>query len=267
MKRVILLLTFGFVAAAGGFAQTRAISGHQDAARTSEGSLEMMPRDLEIRFALSALPPSLREKAAVYVLEPAKGFVLARVGTNGQNCFVERTEWKVAEYRNDLYTPICYDAAGSESQMLVRFDVAELRAKGLSPQALKEEIEKRFRDGAYRPPSRAGFSYMAAPLMRTYASLDPSDKTVMTMVLPHIMYYAPNLTNADVGGISPPPLSPYPFVFEAGSLGYIVQRLGDAEAAKIVANEADLLKDLCSYRSYLCLKAGGPDRPASGPSK
>ena len=80
-------------------------------------------------------------------------------------------------------------------------------------------------------------------------------------------WVALNLTNAVVGEISPPPLSPYPFVFEPCSLGYIVQPLGDAEAAKIVANEADLLKDLCSNRRYLCLKAGGPDRPAAGPSK
>jgi hypothetical protein len=118
--------------------------------------------------------------------------------------------------------------------------------------------------GAYPPLSRADFSCMTAPLVRTNASLDPSDKTVMTMVLPHIMYYSRNLTNADAGGVSPPRFSPYPFVFEPDQLGYIIQRLSDTEADKIVASEADLLKDLSSY---LCLKAGGPDRPASQPSR
>ena len=37
----------------------------------SPASLEPMPRALEVRFALSALPPSLRDGATVYVLEPS----------------------------------------------------------------------------------------------------------------------------------------------------------------------------------------------------
>ena len=37
----------------------------------SHGGLESMPRALEVRFALSALPSSLRDGATVYVLEPS----------------------------------------------------------------------------------------------------------------------------------------------------------------------------------------------------
>jgi hypothetical protein len=58
---------------------------------------------------------------------------------------------------------------------------------------------------------------MVAPLMRAYAA----NNTVMTMVMPHIMYYAPDVTDADVGGI--PPRSPYPFVMEQGPQGYFIQ--------------------------------------------
>lgn len=82
---------------------------------------------------------------------------------------------------------MCYDFAGAKSQMRVWFDVAELRARGFSPAALKKEIERRFADGVYQPPDRAGFSYMTAPLMRAYVSLNPRDKTVMTMSMPRIM--------------------------------------------------------------------------------
>ena len=87
----------------------------------------------------------------------------------------------------------------------------------------------------------------------------------MTMTMPHIMYYAPNVTDGDIGGI--PPLSPYPFVFEQGPFGYIIQRLGDSEATKIVASESVLLKDLCSYRSYLCLTTEDSRHPASEHSR
>jgi AraC-like DNA-binding protein len=70
-----------------------------------------------------------------------------------------------------------------------------------------------------------------------------------------VMYYAPNVTDAQVGGMPCPPCVPYPFVFESGPHGYIIQRLGDSESAKIVADEAELIKELCSYRSVLCLAA------------
>jgi hypothetical protein len=52
---------------------------------------EPLPRDLEIQLALSALPPHLRDKATVYVLNPAQGFEVARKGTNGFHAFVVRT--------------------------------------------------------------------------------------------------------------------------------------------------------------------------------
>jgi hypothetical protein len=225
-----------------------------EGARNIRASLEKMPTSLEVRFALSALPPALREKAAVYVLDPAKGYVLQHAGSNGQSCFVGRTEWKFADYRDDVYDPVCYDAVGAKNHMRVWFDVEELRAKGVSPDAMKKEIEARFHSGTYRAPDHAGFSYMTAPLMRTYMSTDPSDKdSVATMSMPHLMYYAPNVTEAEVGGMPCPPCAPYPFVFESGPHGYIIQRLGDGETAKIVADEADLVKELCSYRRVLCL--------------
>lgn len=248
------LLAVCLVAAQQGLAQGQP---NTQGAPNIRGPVEKMPTSLEVRFALSALPPALREKAAVYVLDPAKGYVLQRVGSNGQSCFVGRTEWKFADYRNDVYDPICYDVVGAKNHMRVWFDVEELRAKGISPDGMKKEIEARFRSGSYRAPDHAGFSYMTAPLMRTYMSTDPNAKdSVATMSMPHVMYYAPNVAEAEVGGMPCPPCAPYPFVFEPGPHGYIIQRLGDSEAAKIVANEADLIKELCSYRSVLCLPTG-----------
>jgi hypothetical protein len=221
-------------------------------ATAADSKLDAMPRSLEIRFALSALPPPLRDKATVYVLDPGKGYVRAIAGTNGQSCMVERTVWGL-EYRNDHYAAICDDAAGANSQMRLRFDVAELRARGLTSKSAAEEIKRRVAKGAYPPPERAGISYMVAPLMRTYPS--PSARTVSTMVMPHVMYYAPNVGDADIGGVPPPPMGPYPFVMGHGPLGYIVQPLGEHEAAQIVSTESELVKDLCAYRSYLCLSS------------
>ena len=212
----------------------------------SGSALERMPRALETRFALSALPPDLRAKAAVYLLDPAKGYLLDRTGTNGQGCFVVRTHWSPVEYRSDQYYAACYDSVGARNQMQVLFDVAALRAKGVTAAAVTREVERRFRDGTYKAPERTGVSYMTAPLQRTYYVTG-----LVTVTLPHIMYYAPNIANADIGGA--PPLGPYPFVMDHGPHGVFIQRIGEAETAGILAAESDLLRDLCSYRRYLCL--------------
>jgi len=102
--------------------------------------IEPLPRDLEIQLALSALPPHLRDNATVYVLNPDKGFEVARKGTNGFHTFVARTgddtfrgSWPLTEYRDDILYPVSFDAAGAKAQMRVFFDAAEMQAKGTFP--------------------------------------------------------------------------------------------------------------------------------------
>ncbi|PKN30463.1 MAG: hypothetical protein CVU64_03300 [Deltaproteobacteria bacterium HGW-Deltaproteobacteria-21] len=74
--------------------------------------IEPLPRDLEIQLAQSALPPHLRDGATVYVLNPDKGFEVARKGTNEFHAFVARTgddafrgSWPFTEYRDDISLP------------------------------------------------------------------------------------------------------------------------------------------------------------------
>src|ERR1700709_1903260 len=83
---------------------------HTYSQSTDAAVLEKMPADLETDFALSALPPHIRAGATVYLLDPAKGYYVARPGTNGFICFVVRTEWERGSYRSDLATAISYDA-------------------------------------------------------------------------------------------------------------------------------------------------------------
>src|SRR5262245_63474691 len=85
----------------------------------TETTIEQMPAKLETRFALSALPPGLRSQATVYLLDPKKGYQLSRQGTNGVACLVERTAWEQSDFRNDIYVPLYYDAAGTKSFLKV----------------------------------------------------------------------------------------------------------------------------------------------------
>src|SRR5512143_4047064 len=171
--------------------------------------IEPLPRDLEIQLALSALPPHLRDDATVYMLNPDKGFEVARKGTNGFHAFVARTGddafrgfWPLTEYRDDILYPISFDKAGAKVQMRVFFDVAEMQAKDTPPGELKKIIKDRYKTGYYKAPERAGISYMLSPILRTYLNPEESD-SVVTLNVPHVMYYAPNITDEDIGGGKP----------------------------------------------------------------
>jgi hypothetical protein len=216
----------------------------------SSAKIEPMPEALEIRFALSALPPALRRSATVYRLDVTKGYVLARRGTGGVTCLVQRTAWEQADFRDDIYVPRCYDAAGSATYLEVLEDAEALRIRGMTPAALKLEIERRYDTRRYRAPEKAGLSYMLSPVMRTWLP----DRTVHTMSVPHVMFYAPGVTDEDIGA-QPNVSRDYPFIIREGlsAQSFMLQSAGKTEAAAIVAAERALLQDLCTYRDVLCL--------------
>src|SRR5260370_5195525 len=138
---------------------------------------EPLPRDLEIQLTLSALPPHLRNNAAVYVLSPDKGFEVARKGTNGFHAFVARTgddtfrgTWPLKKHRDDILYPISFDEAGAKAQMRVFFDAAAMQAKSTPPEELKKIIHDRYKTDYIKAPQRAGVSYMLSPILRTYVN-------------------------------------------------------------------------------------------------
>jgi len=225
------------------------------ASQATETTIEQMPPKLETQFALSAVPPGLRDRATVYLLDPKKGYHLSRQGTSGVTCIVQRTSWEHADFRDDIYIPLCYDAVGTKTYLKFIMDAAALRAQGMSAAALKREIETRYRDKTYRVPEKAGLSYMVAPIMRASG---PPDMRVHTMAMPHVMFYAPHLTNEDIGAV--PDLTVhstllYPFIGKQGNAeqSYVIQLIGEVEKARILADEKALVDELCAYREILCL--------------
>ena len=219
--------------------------------------IEPLPRDLEIQLALSALPPHLRDNATVYVLNPDKGFEVARKGTNGFHAFVARTgddafrgAWPLTEYRDDILYPVSFDKAGAKQQMRVFFDAARMQAKGTPPGKLKKIIKDRFKTGYYKAPERAGISYMLSPILRTYFNPEESDK-VLTMNYPHVMYYAPDVSNEDIGGGKLGGMDP--FVIMPGHHGYMIQPIDLTERAAINKEYEEMLARLCKIKEVWCL--------------
>jgi len=223
--------------------------------QASSWELEKMPEALETDFALSALPPHLRTEASIYLPDPKKGYYLARKGTNGFVCFVARTEWDRKEFRNDTASPISYDAEGARVIFPVFVDVAAMRASGkYSIHQIKDTVDARIKSGVYKVP-KPGISYMLAPLMRTF---DDSGTKVITISVPHYMFYAPYLTAADFGCRKNAEAGE-PIVLGDGKSphGYAIIFAGEKEKSKIVEAQNELLKRLAEYRSYFQLDRKG----------
>jgi hypothetical protein len=229
------------------------VPGHSQVTATTAGvlpKLEKMPEALEIRFATSAAPPHLRDNATVYVLDPAKGYVLARSGNNGVSCIVVRSDWQwpTPPFRDDIYWPVCYDSEGSKTLLQDYLVAAELRARGMDSKRVNELVTKRFGTPAAPNPVRTGVAYMIAPIMRGYTAAPGP----VTMNMPHYMFYAPGVKDSEIGGHGFDKQYPFILGMSQGRDDYIILLVGEAEKSKIIEDSKALLNDLCSFRNYLC---------------
>lgn len=192
---------------------------------SESGKVLTIPRDLEMRLAVNALPKTLRAGATVMVLEQS-GYVEARHGSNPFTCIVSR--------RAGNFYPVCFDEEGSRTILPAFADDAVLRLKGASNEEVERQLAKGFEDGHYRPPSRPGIAYMLSPA--TYMMENGKLKRSM----PHTMFYAPFLTNADIGGV----VGQTAFVDRPGPHGMIIVLAGEKERENLLADSRDLVDEV-----------------------
>jgi hypothetical protein len=150
-----------------------------------------VPRDRQIQLALSAAPAELASKATVYILGP-KGYEKAREGSNGLSCIVERTFDGTVQRS---VAPMCYDAEGSRTLLLVLLFTEEMRAQHKSEEQIKADIDTGYKEGRFKAPSKPGVCYMLSSENYLY---NPSTK--QSGPFPgHLMFYAPYMTPKDLG--------------------------------------------------------------------
>jgi hypothetical protein len=140
----------------------------------------------EIALALSACPGAVAKGAAVYVLGSA-GYVKVRDTQNGFTALVQHTAPTAVE-------PRCMDAEGTRTWLPRILKVAELRAQGKSREEIQATVAAGLAKGTLQPPTRLGIDYMLSTQNRV-----PNEKGDVTPFPPHIMIYAPYLTNKDIG--------------------------------------------------------------------
>ena len=205
-------------------AQSAAGAGSHD---HQQGSGRVLPldRDLEMRLAVNALPKPLRDGATVLVLESA-GYTKARQGTNPFTCLVSR--------RGGNFYPVCFDEEGARTILPAFADDAVLRLKGAGDEAVERAIAKGFEEGRYRPPARPGIAYMLSPA--TYML----ENGKLARSFPHTMFYAPFLTDSDIGGL----MGRTAFVDRPGPHGMIIVLAGQQERATLLTESQALVDEV-----------------------
>lgn len=141
----------------------------------------------EVALALSAAPKHLQDEAGVYVLRE-DGFKLVRKPKNEFSCLVERNH-------ADSLIPQCFDSGSYDANLAVVLDEAKLLMDGMSFDELAERRRVALARGDY-PSAGHGIVYMISDFNYIYSS----EADQMTLVPPHVMFHAPNLTDRDVGG-------------------------------------------------------------------
>jgi hypothetical protein len=194
----------------------------------------LLPRDLEVELARSAAPQHLRDAVTVLVLE-STGFVTAARGTNAFTCVVSRRG-------GDLF-PVCWDAEGARSLLPLDVDEAQLRLQGKTAAEIDRQIAASFASGHYHPPSRTGIAYMLSPLRYR---IDERGSITRSNPNPHVMFYGPSLTDADIGGQR----GSVVFMNKVGPDGMIIVPVGQKEREAIVIESQSLTERLERVLGY-----------------
>ena len=148
---------------------------------------EVLPEACEVDLALSAAPSHLRAEATVYGLKDA-GYQMLFEGANGFSCIVNRDHPRVLK-------PTCFDAEGSKTIIPKILHVGERLMQGMPVSEINEELKTGFASGKFISPQRPGIAYMLSHYNRPYNSNTAS----LAWFPPHLMFYAPNLQNEDIG--------------------------------------------------------------------
>ena len=172
----------------------------------------MMDRNAEIALAKSAAPPSISGNATIMVLTP-KGYETAVKGSNGFVCLVERA-W-LAEFVNPVFWnpairgPDCLNPAAARGVLPHYLERARWALAGLSIPQMMARTKAELAAKTYVMPEPGAMSFML--------SKQQSLNSQGTHWHPHLMFFIPNMSDADMGANLPgsPVLHPAPNAPEA----------------------------------------------------
>ena len=151
-------------------------------------AVKLLSTQCEEALALSAIPQRLRSNATVYTLQ-ADGYHISKHGDGAFTCAVVRNH-------PDSIIPECFDVEGTKTILPSHLRRGEMIQAGLPDITYLEERNQKEKQGEIQPPAKPGVSYMISDY--NYIYIAPLDG--LRKIPAHMMYYAPYLTDADIGG-------------------------------------------------------------------
>ncbi len=188
------------------------LAGSPLAAATPQQARDLPTRAEEIALAEGAGPPALAAGATIYVFGN-HGYEVARQGSNEASCLVSRS-------RPDTLEPLCFDAEGTRSMLPAYLERGRMRAAGASEDDIEKRMQAGFESGEFGPPEKTGIAYMLSPHNSVFNGSE------VISYPPHIMVYAPYLTNRDIGADMSDPYMPW-VLGEDSAHGYIIIIVGE----------------------------------------
>ncbi len=181
----------------------------------------------EEALALSALPERLRSDASVYVLAD-NGFSKTIEGAGNFTCIVERNH-------SDAVIPQCLDAVGAPVIIPAIMFKTRQALNGTDREQTARAFAARAAKGEFKPAAGPGISYMLSDY--NYAYLNES--AGIRKIPPHVMFYAPELSNDDIGGSLEAARKNrgQPFIVDPGIHGYMVSFVEHAASSDAVQKQ------------------------------
>jgi len=138
---------------------------------------------------------------------------------------------------------VCWDAEGAKTLLPIDLDDARLRLAGTSVGEIDRQVAEGFKSGKYRAPSRTGVAYMLSPMRYR---IDEQGKVTPSNPNPHVMFYGPGLTDADIGGVRGSQV----FMNKVGPDGMIIVPVGSKERETILSESRSLIDRVESAIGY-----------------
>lgn len=195
--------------------------------------MKLLSTKCEEALALSALPERLRGAATVYVLE-AEGYRVSKHGDGAFTCLVTRNH-------PHSIIPLCFDKPGTKAIMPSELRRGEMTLAGATAEDYMAERASKVQAGELLAPE-PGLSYMVSDY--NYIFIPPADRVLK--IAAHMMYYAPNLTDEDIGGSRSDGAqnTGMPFINDPGIHGMIIAYVEQASnSADVVRHCAGQLPD------------------------
>ncbi|MEL6415227.1 MAG: hypothetical protein AAFQ15_09855 [Pseudomonadota bacterium] len=173
---------------------------------------DVLPEACEASLALSAAPDYLQDQAGVRVLTD-RGYETIRDSQNGFTCIVNRDDPRVLK-------PTCFDKVGTKSVIPKIEYVGSRLVKGDLIADINADLAQKFADGTFESQSGPGVAYMLSRYNRPVSAQSGQ----LGFFPPHVMFHAPNLTNADIGHdmAHHDMRRPLPMIAYGGPQGYMI---------------------------------------------